>query len=816
MIPCNKCSKILTDPTDLIHHIKNVHQIRNDYYTCSLCNSSFDELYRFRMHVEKCFRKKAKNERIQNVFLRKVNEDHKIYQDLSDEAALDFGCKLASNMNVPRNAVFDVIDDTEQLITSIVEAMRDVVLPWVKEEKIHDFENIISVMNKCLENVNTEHKLDKCLLAKKLISFVKKVPVGKQSIDPLIDPDEEVVDPLMDIDDGDDGDCDFNKLKTVSLMPINFQIKSFFELPHVYEKFQSNVDNIKKEGKLNHFINGTLWKSKLEQFNKEDVVIPYHLHIDDTQTNNPLGTHTTNGDQTCVYYSFPTMPNEYNSRLENIFTALVFESSLSEELGNEVCYDELIKELNKLADEGIVLNINGKEQKVYFVLGLLLGDNKGVNHCLGYPRGFTARHYCRLCRMQRIKMKYSYVEDPSHMRNIENYYQDLAVGNMTKTGICENSVFNNVRYFHATQTCVDIMHDINEGVLPYNLCEVILYFIEHNYFTLAMLNKEKHSVKYSELEENNRSGTITLKSLLTKKLKMNASESHSFAHHLPFILLNIIDKNKLEQLENNEVWRFLLITIRFLDMCYMPSFDSESIEKLRDIIANMNEMYVRLFNKTLKPKHHYATHYPELIKKCGPLRYMSSMRYEANHKFVKNYTKNTISRRNISYSLCLKLQYNFAYILKKGDACKDNVNVSKPRLTRIVDEDFFRSIVPSNELKSIFQRNIYVFDKIKLNGLTLSSKLYLPFMDVAGDGVTLQLLKIVKLFMLSESDPTSIRIICKKYVDVQYNSLYASYSVTNLRPEMHIINISDVLQQRLFPVALHRGNGSNLFRFRTF
>lgn len=746
-----------------------------------------------------------------------MNADHEIYQDLTNKAALDFGCKLASSMNVPRNAVIDVINDTQQLITYIVEAMRDVVFPWVNEEKIHDFENIISIMSQCLENVNTEHQLDKSLLQKKLISFIRKVPVGNQIIDPLMDLEEEAIDPLMDVDDGDDGDDgDSCKSKTVSLMPISFQIKSFFELPHVYEKFQANTDSIKKEGKLNHFINGTLWKSKLQHFNKEDVVIPYHLFIDDTQTNNPLGTHTTNGDQTCAYYSFPTMPNEYNSRLENIFTALVFESSLSGELGNEVCYDELIKELNKLADEGIVLNINGKEQKVYFVLGLLLGDNKGVNHCLGYPRGFTARYYCRLCRMPRTEMQYSYEEDPSYMRNIENYYQDLAVGNMKKTGICENSVFNKLRYFHATQTSVDIMHDINEGVLHYNLCEIILYFINNKYFTLAMLNEEKRKLTYGQLEDNNKSNTIVLKSLLIKKLKMNASESHSFAHHLPFILLNIINKDKLQKLKNDEVWRFLLITIRFLDMCYMPSYDSESIDKLRNIIANMNEMYVRLFKKTLKPKHHYATHYPELIKKCGPLRYMSSMRYEANHKFVKNYTKNTMSRRNISYSLCRKLQYSFAYILKKGNACKDNVNICKPTLTRLCDEDFFRSMVPSSELQSISERNINVSDKIKLNGLTLSSKLYLPFINKASDGEQLHLLKIVKLLVLSEGDPTSIRIICKKYVDVQYNSIYASYIVKNLRPEIHIINISDVLQQRLFPVVLHQCNGLSLFRFRTF
>lgn len=802
LLPCHKCSKITSNPTDLINHLKTVHQIRNHWYTCSLCNSTFDQLYKFRQHTERCFKKKAKRDSTQNVFLQKLNEDHQIYEELTTDAALDFGCKLAANMNVPRNSVFEVINDTKRFLCSIVEGMQSLVIPWVKEENVIDFKNIISIMGESLESVSTEYQLNKCLLEKKLISSVRKVKIGERTVDPLMHSDS---------DDEDDGEV--SKQETVSLMPINFQIKSFFELPHVFEKLQSNTENIKKDGRLNHFINGKLWKSKLQHFSKDDVVIPYHLHIDDTQTNNPLGTHTTNGDQTCVYYSFPTMPNEYSSRLENIFTALVFESRLSLDFGNDQCYDELIKELNKMADDGIVLNINGKEQKVYFVLGLLLGDNKGVNHCLGYTKGFKANHYCRFCRMCRSKMQFRYVEDANYIRNIENYYQDLAIGKMSETGISENSVFNNVRYFHATQTCADVMHDVDEGILHYNLCEVIHYFIENEYFTLEMLNQAKTDIKYGEHEENNRTTkNITIENLKLKKLKMTASEAHSFAHHLPFILLNIIHEDARDHLESNEVWRFLLVTLRFLDMSYMTCYDTETIHTLRNVVATMNEMYVRLFKQTLKPKHHFATHYPSLIEALGPLRYMSSMRYEANHKFVKNYTKNTTSRRNISYSLGLKLQYNFAYLLKKGNVCKDILEISQPKLTKIFDEDFYQSIVPSNELELLSQRYIYVSEKIKFNGLTLSSKLHLPFID----GNRIHLLQIVKLIMVSKDDPTSIRVMCKKFVDVQYESVYASYNATNLQPQIHIVTLSDVLRNRIFPVALHRVNGLNIFRYKTF
>lgn len=244
----------------------------------------------------------------------------------------------------------------------------------------------------------------------------------------------------------------------------------------------------------------------------------------------------------------------------------------------------------------------------------------------------------------------------------------------------------------------------------------------------------------------------------------------------------------------------------------MTEFDRSSINTLREVIATMHEMYVRLFNKTLKPKHHFATHYPSLIKIFGPLRFLSSMRFEANHKFIKNYTKNTVSRKNLSYSIGRKLQYNFAYFLKSSIALKDNLEVSKPKLTTLIDEDIFPFITSFSGLNSLSRQSLYVCDKVKVNGLTLSSKLYLPYLN----GTKLQLLKIVKLVMLSLEDPSSIKIIYQKYDEVTYCSFYASYEVKNLLPDMYLMNISNAICQRKYPVILHHAIGSDMFRYKSF
>lgn len=104
-------------------------------------------------------------------------------------------------------------------------------------------------------------------------------------------------------------------------MPIKFQIRKFFELPKVYEKVMLNTTKLQEGDQLDHFIKGSLWKQKLKNYKPDDVVIPYHFYGDGVQINNPLGSHLKSGEEQCNYYYFPTIPYEYQSRLDNMFVA---------------------------------------------------------------------------------------------------------------------------------------------------------------------------------------------------------------------------------------------------------------------------------------------------------------------------------------------------------------------------------------------------------------------------------------------------------------------------------------------------------------
>lgn len=107
-------------------------------------------------------------------------------------------------------------------------------------------------------------------------------------------------------------------------MPIEFQMKKFLELPNVFQKIKLNISNIQKETKLCHFIQGKLWKEKIKNYKPDQLVMPYHFYGDKIQLNNPLGPHSASGEQQLNYFSFPTIPYEYKSRLDNIFVAQLY------------------------------------------------------------------------------------------------------------------------------------------------------------------------------------------------------------------------------------------------------------------------------------------------------------------------------------------------------------------------------------------------------------------------------------------------------------------------------------------------------------
>lgn len=586
-------------------------------------------------------------------------------------------------------------------------------------------------------------------------------------------------------------------------MPIQFQLRKFFEQKDVLKILTDNAKKIEEENKLNHFINGNLWKSKMKAYSADQIVIPYHLYNDETQVNNSLGTHCKPGLESCVYYTFPTIPSQYASRLQNIFVAMLFNAADANTHGPNCCFEELARELNTLAKEGVRIRVDGKEQVLFFVLGLFLGDNANLNKILGF-NGFSDTVFCKHCHMKRQQTKTATTEDSSLIRTKENYDEDIAANNHKLTGVKWYSIFNTIHCFHVIHSAgVDIMHDLNEGVLRYNMREIIIHFVRNKVFTLKTLNYRKRNFVYDQPDRGNKSSDIFLKKSKIH-LKMSSSEMMTFFHNFSFLVGDLVT-------EDDEVWKFFLKTVEVVNLVYLTSFKESDILNLEKSVSEMNQMYTSLFHQTLKPKHHNLTHYSRLVQSFGPLRYISSMRFEAKHRMVKQYTKNVESRKNPSFSIGRKLQYEFANMLICGENLQDKLEFQEKSILVLSKQEYFDLIEKSLLLNEVADQEVFEVQSLTLNGIFFANTMFIP--QVVDDG-RVEVFKILKILLVSEVP----YLLCEKYSKTSWCAHYACYETTDFEVTKHLVlkNVPELLEAHTLPISLHNFQGRELLRLRNY
>jgi hypothetical protein len=93
--------------------------------------------------------------------------------------------------------------------------------------------------------------------------------------------------------------------------------------------------------------------------------------------------------------------------------------------GNDFCFKKLIEDLNSLEKDGLIINTSDGPKLINFVLGLITGDNLGLNCICYFSKSFSVNYFCRFCKVQKNVSHYLTEEDPILLRNIHNYTDDV-------------------------------------------------------------------------------------------------------------------------------------------------------------------------------------------------------------------------------------------------------------------------------------------------------------------------------------------------------------------------------------------------------
>lgn len=792
---CFICKKEFYLIESLVTHLKIYHSLSQySNFQCSeeSCLQEFNNIYSFKRHIKK---KHSCDKPSVNSALFNQSKFHDITEINSEITKQNAGvsdsnnynqetCDIDEYLNIPTDLLFNAAVNftillhnnknfTKKNVEDIQKLVSNTFLCAIADNLKYFIDyipnlRIRTLLQKLIANIS--EAFDVCKTDYLMNKWLKENDLMMDSVQFSIN---ETVCPIV-----YHGDVVYDEVNTKGiLLPLKFQFKKYFEKPDVLKNTLNKI-NICQENPNEYFnfTQGYLWKKKMSMYNADEICIPYFLYFDDFEINNPLGTHC---QPICgIYYSFPLC------EINHIFVAGFIKSKDIKKFGNDASLNYLISQLNEMEHDGIFLDTANGKIKIRFILGLILGDNLGLNSLLGFSKSFSSTFFCRFCKAPKQLTQEMNIEEQIYLRNVENYEDDLKKYSAAETGIIENSPFNNITSFHVIENyAVDIMHDFFEGICHYDICHIIRHYTQNTkYFSLDIFNLRKQNFNYGLLEVGNFTRPILEKHLNQFRLKMTASEMKSFIRLFPLIIGDLIP-------EDDSVWHFLQNLLKIINLLLKISLTNDDISLLHHLISEHNEKYISLFSDTLKPKHHLITHYPTIIKYSGPPKHFWCFRFEANHKEIKAYANVTTSRKNILLTLANKYQLKFSHLIITGNENKisyENSHIIESKNTSIV----------FSKLK-IEPTKIIALNQIRYKGTQFKSgQLLTKFFQ------NLSVFEIVNIYFLQES--SQVILLLNEILVKCYNSHYDSYE---LDPIKTIISENLVLKIEEFnvkPINIHR------------
>lgn len=641
-----------------------------------------------------------------------VNETHDNINHIIDDTfkhvlkdkMIYFISEMYNNSLIPRNFIQFIIKKFQELFC-------EDILPYISNRML----KFLSQCNHCNNHVNfseemqsivgiCEHLLDDLDTEYKRFNYFQKH--GN-----FIEPQDFIIGYKNIFTSSKHSTVLTTKAVTGKIIPIRKLLKVLFEKDGVFFLTQQFIETLRSSNTYQNFIQGPLWKNKArEYYENNKLVYPLFLYFDDYQVGNSLGSHSEANKLGAIYISIPCLPQHLLPALNNIFLVSLFYSKDRKHFGNKFVLNPLIEELNFLQNNGIDLTVNNMPMKLYFKLGLIMGDNLGIHSMLGFSESFMCNYSCRFCKIHRNDSKNVTNTNNLLLRTPESYKSDLNLNNISYTGLKENCEWHALQGFHCTTNyVVDVMHDIFEGICIYDISALLKILVfEYKLFTIEMLNNRLRSFNFGH-ENSNKPTFITVLEGNNIKIRMSANEMICFVRYLGLLIGDFVPRNL-------EVWQIWTILREITNITTTPNLHFTEGQRLQIFIQEYLEL-VKQYLHDFKPKHHHLLHYALVYEQSGPLVHLWGMLFEQKHRQSKLTSNISGSYQNIIHTLSIKAQLKLFHQLMRPLNEDDNFVYSDSTPINITDYQKYFAVFD--------QQNVVLLKKFERHGVTYKTNVIL-------------------------------------------------------------------------------------------
>ncbi|XP_051158546.1 uncharacterized protein LOC127279929 [Leptopilina boulardi] len=364
------------------------------------------------------------------------------FQDRLKNESDVFVSKFYSKAVLPRNVVQDLIDDTSNFLShGCTNILKQKVLTTLKSSNadpsdVDEISEMFNALESPFSHLDTEYKRFQYFMATGNFISANEFEIGKQLTQ--VKTDSGTIHKWVKV--------------TAQHIPLAPVLTKFLELPDSLSSILTYVDYLNENTEnLCNYIQTDAWKKKRSKFKSSDIVLPLFVYYDDFEPNNPVGHHCSKVGG--IYVTIACLPPEIASRVENIFLSILFNTKDRDDFPVKDIIAPLLEDLRSLEKNGILVKLStGEEIRIYFVLGLVLGDNLGIHQLCGLVCNFsTANYRCRYCKIYKNQLINDLQIDETIFRNRTNYEIDVLRNSTEDTGITSRCALNELESFHITE-----------------------------------------------------------------------------------------------------------------------------------------------------------------------------------------------------------------------------------------------------------------------------------------------------------------------------------------------------------------------------
>ena len=443
-----------------------------------------------------------------------------------------------------------------------------------------------------------------------------------------------------------------------------------------------------------------------------------------------------------------------------------------------------VDEVNKLQDNGITVNLDQTEHHYSVGLLAILADNLAAHALGGFKESMSfAKRICRTCMTTSDNAKHHFTETEFQLRHPESHKQQCQelqdsssyVELSRDYGINRASILESINDFSVvTSLPHDVMHDLLEGVIPYEMKLLLRHCISSmKYFTLVLFNNRlsKFDFGYSELGDKPALVDCSHISSPDKKIRQSASQMWLLAKILPFLIADLIP-------EDNQHWQCFTVLLRILEIAMAPILSRNSVDYLCVLIEEHHTLFRQLYpDESFIPKLHYMVHYPRQLLMFGPLVHSWTMRYESKLRVLKRISKVGLNFKNICQTVARRHQHLLVYHLHSPNYLTHSLEPGTlaAKVTPLASEPIYiRSYI--QQMGASEETFVEHVRYVKFSGTTYKCNnafVHYPS-DVNDRPLNPQFAKLLDFFMFH----SNIFVVLQIYVTQYFDSHYHAYVVS--------------------------------------